>query len=426
MDLMTAVDVLRASMIETPPRLSAALAATIPHRALAELSANCPYAPLKTHGESPGRPGSAITTTDVAKLQSLVPARGSWQGRATLAGADVPVLVLASDVTTHGALLVLILTKDIPVPDEHVAHAQALWDLVTAHRDGLRSETIPGKMALSRAAAAARSVALAELGDAHGATLGALLRVLRDRDLDHETARTRAVDLAVSALAEVRSRTKLDQTLVEEQAGEAFKRLAESLRRMLRDRDVRLDLGTPGAEEGADRLLPKDVSHTACAVVQAVVHASLQDQGLGLDGGQVSRIHVAWKVATDELRATVRDDGPGTLSRAAIDTFRVSERLAPLSGRLELDAVPGWGTTVTIEIPLGPLEAPRQDPLTMLGDRELEVLGQLAQGRRNRDIAQELHISESTVKFHVRNILEKLGASSRGEAAALAHEWGAI
>ncbi|WP_353477088.1 LuxR C-terminal-related transcriptional regulator [Streptomyces violaceusniger] len=39
--------------------------------------------------------------------------------------------------------------------------------------------------------------------------------------------------------------------------------------------------------------------------------------------------------------------------------------------------------------------------------------------------AGELHISESTVKFHVAKILEKLGVGSRGEAAALAHEWGA-
>ena len=87
--------------------------------------------------------------------------------------------------------------------------------------------------------------------------------------------------------------------------------------------------------------------------------------------------------------------------------------------------MPEWGTTVTIEVPLGPPESPREDPLTVLGARELEVLGQLARGRRNRDIAGDLHISESTVKFHVAKILEKLGVGSRGEAAALAHEWGA-
>ncbi|MEH0554004.1 response regulator transcription factor [Streptomyces sp. B21-101] len=45
-------------------------------------------------------------------------------------------------------------------------------------------------------------------------------------------------------------------------------------------------------------------------------------------------------------------------------------------------------------------------------------------GRRNRHIAEELHISENTVKFHVTNILDKLGVASRGEAAALAHTCG--
>jgi DNA-binding CsgD family transcriptional regulator len=239
------------------------------------------------------------------------------------------------------------------------------------------------------------------------------------------TARTRAVDLAVSALAELRSRAELDQALVEERAGEAFERLAESLRRILRSRGVRPDFGMPGEEEGADRLLPADVTITTRAVIRSAVHATLEDQGHGLDGGQVSRIHVGWKVVAGELRAVVRDDGPGTLSRSALDARRVGERLAQLGGRLEVDAVPGWGTTVTIEVPLGPPATPRQDPLTMLGARELEVLEQLARGRRNRHIAQELHISESTVKFHVAKILDKLGVSSRGEAAALAHEWGA-
>jgi hypothetical protein len=52
-----------------------------------------------------------------------------------MAGADVPVPALLSDVTTQGEMLVLIRTKDIPISDEHVAHAQALWDLAAAHRD---------------------------------------------------------------------------------------------------------------------------------------------------------------------------------------------------------------------------------------------------------------------------------------------------
>jgi DNA-binding NarL/FixJ family response regulator len=52
-----------------------------------------------------------------------------------------------------------------------------------------------------------------------------------------------------------------------------------------------------------------------------------------------------------------------------------------------------------------------------LTDRELKVLGLLARGLSNRHIGGELYISETTVKFHVRNIMRKLAVSSRAEAA---------
>jgi two-component system, NarL family, response regulator YdfI len=48
--------------------------------------------------------------------------------------------------------------------------------------------------------------------------------------------------------------------------------------------------------------------------------------------------------------------------------------------------------------------------------RELEVLGMMAEGLGNKEIAWQLKISEHTVKFHVSSILAKLGASSRTEA----------
>jgi DNA-binding NarL/FixJ family response regulator len=56
--------------------------------------------------------------------------------------------------------------------------------------------------------------------------------------------------------------------------------------------------------------------------------------------------------------------------------------------------------------------------------REREVLALIADGRTNRQIAQELFIAEKTASVHVSNILGKLGAASRGEAAALAHRAG--
>ena len=56
----------------------------------------------------------------------------------------------------------------------------------------------------------------------------------------------------------------------------------------------------------------------------------------------------------------------------------------------------------------------------MLTSRELEVLKLVAKGKSNREIADELYISENTVKNHVRNILEKLHLHSRMEAVLYA------
>ena len=58
--------------------------------------------------------------------------------------------------------------------------------------------------------------------------------------------------------------------------------------------------------------------------------------------------------------------------------------------------------------------------------REVEVLRQVAGGNRNRDIAERLFISEETVKVHVKHIMEKLGASDRTGAVAIAIRRGII
>jgi DNA-binding CsgD family transcriptional regulator len=63
---------------------------------------------------------------------------------------------------------------------------------------------------------------------------------------------------------------------------------------------------------------------------------------------------------------------------------------------------------------------------TGLSDRESEIITLLAQGLRDRDIANQLHISERTVKFHINNALSKLGARTRCEAVYLSAVKGAI
>jgi NarL family two-component system response regulator LiaR len=59
-------------------------------------------------------------------------------------------------------------------------------------------------------------------------------------------------------------------------------------------------------------------------------------------------------------------------------------------------------------------------PVYDLTDRELEILGLMVEGLPNTGIAERLVVSQSTVKFHVSNVLSKLGVTSRTEAVAMA------
>jgi DNA-binding NarL/FixJ family response regulator len=70
---------------------------------------------------------------------------------------------------------------------------------------------------------------------------------------------------------------------------------------------------------------------------------------------------------------------------------------------------------------------PRPQPLVVpLSDRELEVLRLLADGGSNREIAGTLFLAEGTVKNHVTNVLAKLGARDRTQAALRARGLGLV
>ena len=62
----------------------------------------------------------------------------------------------------------------------------------------------------------------------------------------------------------------------------------------------------------------------------------------------------------------------------------------------------------------------------VLTEREIEVLREVADGNRNREIAQRLFISEETVKVHIKHIMEKLGATDRTQAVAIGVRRGII
>jgi DNA-binding CsgD family transcriptional regulator len=149
----------------------------------------------------------------------------------------------------------------------------------------------------------------------------------------------------------------------------------------------------------------------------------------------------AWAVAADAWEAMDRVFEPAYARyRRAEALLASSRRRAEANRELErakqaavlLGAVPlerlidGLAHRARMELGSADREAAGQaSPLgSVLTRRELEVLGLLAEGRSNRQIAETLFISESTAGVHVSNILGKLGVTGRTEAAAVAFRIG--
>jgi LuxR family maltose regulon positive regulatory protein len=92
-----------------------------------------------------------------------------------------------------------------------------------------------------------------------------------------------------------------------------------------------------------------------------------------------------------------------------------------------LDAFANEKGTAAAEVQTPPTPGPPSSILVEpLSQRELEVLGLVAQGLSNREIADRLFITVGTVKTHVHNIYGKLGVKRRTEAAARARELGLV
>jgi DNA-binding CsgD family transcriptional regulator len=130
-----------------------------------------------------------------------------------------------------------------------------------------------------------------------------------------------------------------------------------------------------------------------------------------------------WRLAEALVEAGRRDEA-AAVWRAARDTASrlsaapLGAALDDLARRARLD--PGNGNRGGHGNGSG-----RTSPLAALTDREREVLSLLARGMSNREIGTELFITPKTASVHVSNILGKLGAASRTEAAAIAYREGA-
>lgn len=409
--LTVAAALMQAPIKQVLSTLSDALSDLVAHEALVMLTGDCPTSATWSHGDA--ELTEAVTAAEMAQLATHVDIGRPRFDRARLADASRPVLAVASAPPGSAGALLAVLPVEGTAPDPEVLPVvQQWWDLAMLRVMALWPTVVPVNQTAPWMANSERARIVSDLTDSHASTLTSLIGLLRNRSLDDGTARRTAVDLAVSSLIELRSVGDTERVPGEETAHDAFGRLTEMLGLLSRYGNVRLEFEGP-VGEAAERLIPSVIAQTARTTARGTVLTMLEQ-------GAVSRVRISWHVEESEVRAVIRDDGPGTLAGDALAVHRLTDRAAAVSGAVDVDAVPGWGTIVTVRLPLAAPERQRNDPLGDLNPRELDVLELLVQGHRNRAIAERLLISEHTVKFHVAKILKKLDVSTRGEAAALA------
>ncbi len=119
--------------------------------------------------------------------------------------------------------------------------------------------------------------------------------------------------------------------------------------------------------------------------------------------------------ADDKVFPAIKAGALGYLLKGSGPDELVSAIYQVAKGEPSLE--PAIARKVLLELNRPPKAPPTTDPLT---DREVEVLRLLARGMSNRDIADQLVITERTVCTHVSNILDKLHLASRTQAALFA------
>jgi DNA-binding NarL/FixJ family response regulator len=209
------------------------------------------------------------------------------------------------------------------------------------------------------------------------------------------------------ALMRVAMRATLDHDDTLEVVGEAKDGLEAITRcRELEPDVVLMDVSMPvldGIE--ATRRIKREFPETSVLILTA--HA---DQGLLMDA-----------VKAGAAGYVLKGDDP---DRVLGSVRAVLEGDTPLDQGLAMELLRRLGEEAPAHIAAeGAAEAALPNPLT---PREIEVLGLLASGRTNRRIAEELHLSLSTVKTHLEHIIKKLEVSDRTQAAVKALEMGLL
>lgn len=391
-------------------RLSRLLAESWPHEALVIFTRECTGRPRKVAGKDDIV--DRVTIDELADLKRSVEPGGVAAGLRLFAGVQQYIWVVRD---VNGVLLVIV-PKRRGAQTVDLGPIAAVFGIVATSIQQQVTQASPDYLAESRAASAERARIITELTEIHDATLSSILATLRSNDLDDRRSRITASETASAALIELRTKGAMDRALSEEAVTTAFARLQGELRSILRHRDIDVDYVEPPAD---GRPLPGEIAHAARAMVRAVV-LTLSAQTV------VTRIRIAWDCDGSNLAIEVRDQGPGTIDCNALSR-QLSGRVQTLNGQMDIESIAGWGSRIVLRVPLDPPVSRSDDHIfSSLNPRELAVLSQLADGARNKAIAAELGIAESTVKFHVASVLRKLGAENRGVAGAMAVRAGIV
>ncbi|WP_017555991.1 LuxR C-terminal-related transcriptional regulator [Nocardiopsis baichengensis] len=401
-DLHALREAVSGPLAEIARRFSRLLSARWPHRALVIFTLECTGRPRKVAGERDIV--DRVTIEELAALKASIALGERMSGHARLAGAQRWVWALRDRSDT----LLVLLPRRRAEPADPSALAAAFGIVATSIRQQV-AQASPDYLAESRAASSERARATAELTAAHEAALTGILTTLRSSRLDDRSARGAAADAASKALIALRARREADRNHSEEAPDAAFQRLLKEVDPLLRHREVAAEFVPPSADGGP---LPGEVAYGARAITHDIALALTAQS-------DVARLRIAWTCDDAALAVDVRDQSEGVLDAAGLRRT-LDGRAHTLGAGLEVESVPGWGNRVAVRLPLAP-PAPQADQRLPadLNRREREVLALVAAGRRNRAIAQELGVAESTVKFHISAVLKKLGVATRGEAAVI-------
>jgi DNA-binding CsgD family transcriptional regulator len=410
--------VLSSSLLDIGGAFSEMLSPLVRHSALVIFTEDCAGRPQKKAGDRAIIDQVTIAELDTLRASMSAWATPLWDQHARVGAVDRPV---AAWMASTGAMLVLtdpaVVQSDTAAQSAGVDPATTastvgrLWELVASSIRQQVAAASPAYLLDSRAASTERARVIADLTDAHSTTLESLLAILRSRDASDATARQAATDVAATAMVQLRAVSDRDRSLSEEPVARAFERLRDDLRPLVRFGDLDVQFVEPPV---TGRALPGEVAHAGRAIVRGAVLALVEQAG-------VARVRVQWDCDGANLLIHIRDDGPGDLTPETPSVRQLAMRVVALNGTLHVDAIPGWGSTMTVVLPLDvPTTSLPPAAEWGLSPRERQVFELVASGARNRAIAEKLTISENTVKFHVANLLRKVGASSRAELAALA------